>query len=449
MSSNSEAPASRRLPEFLRIWGLAAVIAVLGFLIAWRFVGPPPPSHVRLATGPEGGGYALAGEHFHAELAEAGIEVELVSTQGSLENLELARSGEVDLALVQGGVAHAGGTDDAHVEGWEGIVSLYLEPLWLFSNDPVTRLDQLEDQPVQWGSSGSGTRILAQTVLEAAGVTCTAGTQDGGLKGPEALAELESGSASAVFQVAAPRSASVRALFESSAELQPANLERSGGLVRHLTYLQDVKLAAGAIDLERNWPAEDLKMVAAGANLVASEDLHSSIVALFVDASKKHYSGRGVLEAAGEFPSQELLDLPVNGQAGLVLAKGPSFLYRWLPFQVAAVIDRLKILLVPLITLLFPLVRAAPPLYRMRIRRRILRHYRDLLALEKRLRSEQPGSAEREAAAAELDELDGELAELDVPLSYADELFHLRSHVRLIREDLRGARGRWAVERPS
>jgi hypothetical protein len=48
-------------------------------------------------------------------------------------------------------------------------------------------------------------------------------------------------------------------------------------------------------------------------------------------------------------------------------------LQKYLPFWIASVVDRGKILLLPALTLLLPLFRVAPPLYRWRIRSRIYR----------------------------------------------------------------------------
>ncbi|MFT7078144.1 MAG: hypothetical protein ACJA0P_004171, partial [Planctomycetota bacterium] len=44
----------------------------------------------------------------------------------------------------------------------------------------------------------------------------------------------------------------------------------------------------------------------------------------------------------------------------------------------------------------------------------------------------------------ELDRFDDELTSVSVPLSYADELFHLRLHLRMVPEDLQSGGGRWA-----
>ena len=205
-----------------------------------------------------------------------------------------------------------------------------------------------------------------------------------------------------------------------------------------------ISLTEGAIDLAEGLPATDVDTVATAATLVAREELHPAVVGLLVRTAKLHYAGRGVLEDAGEFPSLELLDVPPSLAARTAVESGPSLLYRVLPFQLAALVDRLWILVLPLLTLLFPLFRVAPPLYRWRIRRRIFRWYGRVLALERRLRARHASAAELAEAAKELDRLDEELTAVTVPLSYADELYPLRQHLRMVREDLSTGRGRWA-----
>src|SRR5262250_1441792 len=68
-----------------------------------------PPRVVVMATGPEGGAYYELGKRYRAELASAGVEVRLVPTAGSLENLALLRDPQsgVSVALIQGGTVTA------------------------------------------------------------------------------------------------------------------------------------------------------------------------------------------------------------------------------------------------------------------------------------------------------------------------------------------------------
>ena len=418
--------------DLLRLWLPSIALTVLGFVVAWRYAGAAPPSSLRIATGAAGGGYEAAGEHFREEFERAGIALELVPTRGSVENLALLRAGEVDLGLVQGGVV---GVDEPELAG---VVSLYLEPLWIAAREPLERLDGLAGKRVEIGEPGSGTHALATRLLDSAGVAVEA------LEHPpdEALEALVSGAADALLSVAAPRSARARGLFVD--ELVLADLARAEGIARTLTFLEPVHVAPGAIDLAADLPERGIDTVAAAANLVANADLHPAIVALLVEAARLRFGERGVLEDEGEFPNLALLDVAPSLAARRAFANGPSFLYRVLPFQVAALVDRLKILLLPIVTLVLPFVRFAPPLYRWRIRRRILAWYERVLELEQRLRADGVTREECEGAAAELDRFDAELAAVKVPLSYADELYHLRLHLRMVREDLRTGRGRWA-----
>jgi hypothetical protein len=110
-----------------------------------------------------------------------------------------------------------------------------------------------------------------------------------------------------------------------------------------------------------------------------------------------------------------------------------------LPFGVAASVDRLKILLLPLLTLLLPLLKVAPPLYRWRIRSKIYRWYRVLRAVEARLDAGADGPAVAELA-AELERTEREVHSVRVPPGYLEEYYNLRMHLDRVRS---------AVERTS
>ena len=97
-----------RSRDIFRTWGLAVVILVVGFVVAYQFVEPAPPKRIVLATGVDGGAYQRYGEDFADYLATAGVEVELRATAGAVENLRLLQdSDDIDLAFVQGGIADA------------------------------------------------------------------------------------------------------------------------------------------------------------------------------------------------------------------------------------------------------------------------------------------------------------------------------------------------------
>ena len=92
--------------------------------------------------------------------------------------------------------------------------------------------------------------------------------------------------------------------------------------------------------------------------------------------------------------------------------------------------------LVSIIAVLIPLARVVPPLYQFRIRSRVFRWYRQLRDIEEALRTQ---SAPRAELLDELNKLDAKAQHVTVPLSYADELYALRSHIQLVRERLSAA----------
>jgi TRAP-type uncharacterized transport system substrate-binding protein len=154
----------------MKIYAPAALVVIAAFVLAFQFIKPAPPKHVVMATGGPEGAYHQFGRRYAAYLAREGITLELRPTAGSVENLELLRSGEVSLALVQGGVND--GRSDPEVFS---LGSVYYEPLWLFSRKSlfVQRLGALAGRRITTGPEGSGTRALAVRLLRDNGIAET------------------------------------------------------------------------------------------------------------------------------------------------------------------------------------------------------------------------------------------------------------------------------------
>ncbi|HYQ97271.1 MAG TPA: hypothetical protein VEO92_02800, partial [Candidatus Nitrosocosmicus sp.] len=117
------------------------------------------------------------------------------------------------------------------------------------------------------------------------------------------------------------------------------------------------------------------------------------------------------------------------------LINGPSFLFRWLPYGTAVLLDRLKILVLPLLALLLPVFKIAPPLYTWRIRSKIYKWYAAVREVESSIQ-EQKVSGDATSLINRLNELDRQVASVSVPLSYAAELYHLRLHIRFLQKKL-------------
>jgi TRAP-type uncharacterized transport system substrate-binding protein len=412
-------------------WTVGAALAVAGMAIAYRFVEPAPPKTIRMATGDPEQAYHAFGRRYAERLAESGIVVELVSTAGSGENLSLLSDADsgVDLALVQGGIA-----DKAAIEILETLGSVYLEPLWIFHRRTVSpaSLTEFRGLKIASGPADSGSYHLASELLAANGLAANAITP---MATSDSVTALESGAVDAVMLVTAPQSEAIRRLISNS-DVVLFDTQRADAYARLNAYLTAVTLPRGVLDLEQDLPAVETRLVAPAANLVVRDGFHPALVDLLLVAARNIHGQASILNAAGDFPAPGYSRLPLNPDARRHYEFGAPFLMRHLPFWAATLVDRLKIMVLPLLGLLLPLMRTMPPIYRWRIRRRIYRWYEELRAVD-------PDIGKPESLHAitrrmkELDRIEGEVAHVTVPLSYADELYDLRRHIDLVRQKLR------------
>jgi TRAP transporter TAXI family solute receptor len=410
---------------------LGAVLLGAGFFVAYQFVEPAPPSRVVMATGPETGAYHGFAKQYAARFAEEGIELVLRPTVGSAENLRLLadpKSG-VDIAFVQGGI----GTP-AEYPDLESLGSLYYEPLWVFVRAaiPAGRLSALKGKRIAVGVSGSGTRPVALQLLAANGITAETATLLEIGADPAADALLAGRIDAAIF-ITAASSTVVRRLL-TAPEIRLTSFGRADAYSRLFRYLSPVVLPEGVIDLERDLPSRDIRLLAPAATLVKGPSLHPALAGLFLQAMQEAHRAGGLLEQAGAFPSEKFVTFPLADEARRFYEDGPPFLQRYLPFWAANLVDRLKIMLVPLITLLYPLFKLLPPTYDWRMSSRVNRMYKALHALDDRIAADAIDAAE---SLTELDRIEKAVMRLSIPASYADRVYDLRMHIDLLRRRLK------------
>ncbi|MBI1339469.1 TAXI family TRAP transporter solute-binding subunit [bacterium] len=412
--------------DFLRVYGVLIAVVLIALLVAMRFMAPAPPKSIVFAGGAEGGAYAANADAYSTRLKEQGVAVEVLTSEGSVANLDLLKSGRADVGIVQTGLA-----DDLGAEGLRSLGAIYFEPMWVFlrSDLGVGDLSDLAGLKIAIGPEGAGGRVLATSLLEEAGVGSTT-YEPVPLAGAQAAEALERGDIDAAVIVSGPSADWVRRLIADPAiRLMP--MSRGRAIVRRHPHLDEVTLFAGVVDLADDLPREDVVLIAPSAQLVVREALHPALQALLIETAFGVNGGGTLLSDPGRFPDPKLVDIPLSDEAERYYQNGPTFLRRIFPFAVANFLERAWVLAIPLLTLLFPLVRAAPPLYRWRIRRKIYVWYRDLRALETEGRAATT-PAERNAVREKLAELQGETGEVEVPLSYTDDLYRLRAHISFV-----------------
>ena len=422
--------------------GPFVLIALLLLAGAYYLLDPAPPRRVVLATGPEQSDYAEFGKLYAAELRRYGIEVVLRPTRGSSENRRLLRDAaqEVDLGFLRGGSSEATRAADEEKSGVPlvSLGSLYLEPVWLFYRSEaakrlnrdatLSQLAQLRGWKVNVGARGSGVTGLFGKLLQANGVERES-LRASRLAQTPAVVALLGGDIDALVLAAAPESPMVQMLLQTPG-VKLFEFAQARAYARRLPFLRAVDLPRGVVDLARDLPASDVPLVAAATMLAAREDTHPALLQLFAQAARNIHGGSGWLAQQGQFPSAENTELPMAKEAERYYRNGPPLLQRYLPFWLANLIERMWVVLVSIIAVLIPLARVVPPLYEFRIRSRVFRWYRRLREIEDALRTQ---SASRAELLEDLNRLEAKAQNITVPLSYADEVYALRSHIQLVR----------------
>lgn len=454
--------------EMLRVWLPVAILGAAAFAFTFAKLEPPAPDRLTLAAGGVGGAYDAFAKEYARVLDEHGIELDVVPTAGAVENLRLLVSGEVDVAMLQGGVVHdAGAGMRGSMDELRSLGATFFEPVWLFyraelsAEDEVDRLTDLAGRRVAVGPEGSGTEALARQLLTDNGLEprpATIGSDEGAghsdgetdpggwieivrLPSSDAAEALAAGEVDAAIFVASASAGYVRELLAAPG-VELMSFRRHRAYSHRHPYLSQVVLGEGMLDLEANLPKRDITLLASAASLAVREGFHHALVPLMVEAMDVVHGRGGLFEDPGTFPTSRFAELQLDKEAAHFLANGPSFLYRILPYRTAVSVDRLKILLLPFVPLLLVAFKMAPPIYRWRIRSKIYRWYEDLRRIDLYLLDS--GSEGGVDEYLELvSRMERELTEeVSVPLSYMDEFYDLRVHVRLIQqklEDLKAA----------
>jgi TRAP-type uncharacterized transport system substrate-binding protein len=417
------------------------VLLTLGLLaLAYWWLDPTPPKHVTLATGPAQSAYDEFGKRYAQSLAAYGIEVKLLPSEGSAQNLEWLATGKVDLGFVQDGTSTLPDTaEDALVS----LGSLFVEPVWLFYREaaapkakngtdrPLETLPQLKGLRVNVGTVGSGVPALMEKLFDANRMD-TKRLKLSYLEQTPATVGFLNGQLDALVFVSAPESPMVRMLLQSPG-VKLMNFAQSEAYSRRLPFLRPVTLPRGVVNLASNVPAHDVRLIAPTTTLMAREAVHPAVLQLFSQASLAFHGPAGWFNRAREFPNVGATEFPLSDEAERTLRSGVPLMQRYLPFSYANLMERMWLALGIIVAVLLPLSRIVPPLYEFRIRSRVFRWYGQLRDIEERASD---GDATLSDLLDELNQLESRAGKITVPLSYTDELYALRNHIELVRKKL-------------
>ncbi|MGO9831126.1 MAG: TAXI family TRAP transporter solute-binding subunit [Myxococcaceae bacterium] len=414
-----------------RRWYLASAVVVVAAAAAVWLVGPRlagPPRTITLATGLEGGAYAALGPRYQKILARNGITVRLLSTSGDVDNLSKLRDPRsgVSAAFVQAGIA-----SDAEKDGLASLGTLMYSPLWVFERHEHSGfgIGNLAGQRVSIGPEGSGTRFQALKLLALEGVDLKA-VELKAYTPAAAEKALDREELDAAIIVVGWESPVIQRLM-ANPRLWLVNFPRADAFVALRPYLTKLVIPMGVGDLAKNLPRTDVALLSTKVSLLIREDLHPALQYLLLDAATEIHSGPALFQHAGQFPAGEAMDVPLSSDAQHFYKTGPPFLYRYFPFWLAVLVERLLLLLIPVVGLLYPLARVVPSLYFGVMQRRIVVLYKELKRVERELDAGQTSEA---TLVRRVDNVLERANRLRVPLVLSQNLYHLKAHIQFVRQ---------------
>ena len=398
------------------------------------FIHSAPPDKIIMTSGDDNTRFFKMAERYKKILARSGVTLEILKSEGSLENLERLEDPHfrVDIGLVQTGVAKG-----FNIDNLVSLGSLAYEPLYIFyrSDKPLDLLSRFNGKRIAIGEEGTGTQVLALALLAMNGIKPGGETTLLEIDDEEAEKSLRGGTIDAAFMMS--DSASTQTMRDLMREpgIRLFDFPQADAYARRVGYLNKIVLPRGGFDFGMDIPDHDINLVSPTVKLIARSDLHPALSDLLLEAATEAHGKAGLTQRRGEFPAMLDHEYKISPDAARYYKSGKSFLYKYLPFWMASLVNRILVVFVPMILVLIPGLRMIPAVYRWRMRLRLLRWYRALLILEEGLAAHTT-PARRTELVERLDHIEETVSKLKVPASFADQFYALRSHIVMVRSRL-------------
>ncbi|AXX86191.1 TAXI family TRAP transporter solute-binding subunit [Malaciobacter marinus] len=408
------------------------LLIIASFYITSKFVKPAPKKEITIATGSKNGSYYETAMLYKKLLEEEKVKVNILTSKGSIDNIKLLNENKADIAFIQNGTITTKDTDSI-----KSIASVYYEPLWVFYKNEGYKIDyiiQLITKNISIGEIGSGTYDLASKILKDNGLSNENSTISN-YSSSKAKQLLLDGKIDAMFAVTSHNSQVVKSLL-ANPNINVLNFKRAKAYSRKYSYLESLTLYEGTLDLYRNLPDENINLLATTANLVVRSDFSQELIRILLKKVKEVHKQKDLFAKQGEFPNLKNMKLELHEEAKIYFENGDTWLEKIFPYWIAANIDRLKIFIIPLLTLLFPLFKGVLPLYQWSMRSKIYKWYDEVKSVEIEI-----GYLNKEQLQTQLEKLqdlqDEISKETKVPLSFMGEYYNLIMHINMLEQRIK------------
>ena len=403
------------------------LIIIAAFYLTTRFIQEPVKKELSIASGPKTGTYYKIALQYKELLKKQKVKLTIIETTGSLENIKVLKNKKVDLAFMQNGAIQD--EDNSNISS---LGNIYYEPLWVFyknENYRISYLVELTSKKISIGVQNSGTNHLSSLLLNQNGINSN-NSKLLTFDTKTSYEKLLKGEIDAMFIVGSHNISTVQKLLENP-NINILNIKRAKAYSRKYSFLEALDLYEGTVDLYKNIPDENIKLLSTTATIVTNDDVPDELIRIFLKQIKLVHENKDLFKQNNQFPNLDNIDLKINKEANQYFTSGDTFLESIFPYWIASNIDRLKILLIPLLTLMLPLMKGFFPLYIWSMRSKIYKWYKKLKKYDKNLNSLSREVLEERLLI--LENLKDEIRnETSVPASFMGEYYNLILHIELI-----------------
>ncbi|GGZ83411.1 TAXI family TRAP transporter solute-binding subunit [Streptomyces bluensis] len=153
-----------------------AALVVIGLLTWWLWPSEAPPTGtITISTGPQSGVYHDYGQRLRTAIAKdmPGLKVELLTSDGSQQNVSRVATGEADLSIAAADAVESyQAPGRGRLRGLARLYDDYVQVVVPHSSD-IEKISDLKGKRVGVGGEESGVRLIATRVLRAAGLNPT------------------------------------------------------------------------------------------------------------------------------------------------------------------------------------------------------------------------------------------------------------------------------------
>lgn len=408
-------------------------IAIIGVIL---YLDPLPNRDIYFATSYKNSDWYDFAELSKEELSKKGFTVKIEESDGAIDNVQklLDTKSPTNIAFT-----YASALNEEDRNKILSLGSISYEPIWVFYwKDKISEpksLKDLENKKVSLGPLKSGSYAIAKKVFDIYKIDISKKDNFIPDNFEDSAINFENKKTDALIFVSSYRDEIVSRLLNDD-RVGLMSFSNASAFEKQFNSFETVTLPAGSIDIYKNIPNKDVKLIATTTSLVVRPDMHPDTqLALLVSVRNLNRSSHHLFFAKrDEFPSYIDPLIPISPVAAKFYDYGPPHAMKYLPFWIAGFIDRAWLLLLTLFAIFYPLTKLNIHISRLRYDIEEDLVYKELMNIENVTLNSDLSDEDRYAMLARLDGIKSHVLKSRVPVGAGKDHFDLMTTIDKVKE---------------